>query len=241
MHTSPILLLHICCGTVGLLSGAVAITFRKGSRRHAIVGKVFVVSMLGLGASATYLAILKHQTGNLLGGVMTFYLVTTAWLSAKRRNGETGLFDWIAFLVPLGVGFGTISNGIQRLNNPAAFHDGVPAGMSFFLGAVLLSAAAGDLRMLLRGISGKQRIARHLWRMCFGLFIASGSIFIARPKLFPKVLSTTHILLVLGVLPLILLIFWMVRVRFSNAYKLGAVPSRTHAAHHALRKQPLPG
>jgi hypothetical protein len=37
----------------------------------------------------------------------------------------------------------------------------------------MLLAAAGDLRMLLRGgLFGAQRIARHLWRMCFGLFIA---------------------------------------------------------------------
>jgi hypothetical protein len=185
--------------------------------------------MLGLGASAMYLAVMKHEVGNFVGGILTIYLVTTAWLTARRRDGETGVFDWAVIIVPVGVGISTLTLGIQKLNNPAAFHDGVPVGMNFFMGTVVLLAAAGDVRMLVRGISGTQRIARHLWRMCFGLFFASGSIFIARPHLFPAWLSTTHILLLLGVLPLILMIFWLVRVRFTNAYKRGPSLSRDPA------------
>jgi len=42
--------------------------------------------------------------------------------------------------------------------------------MCFFMAAIALLCAAGDARMLLRvGVFGKQRVARHLWRMCFGL------------------------------------------------------------------------
>ena len=227
MQISPILALHICAGTVGLLSGAVAISFRKGSRRHGIAGKVFVISMLSLGASAMYLAVMKHEVGNFVGGILTIYLVTSAWLTARRRDGESSIFDWAALLIPLGVGGSTLILGIQKLNNPAGFQDGVPVGMNFFMGSVVLLAAAGDVRMIVRGISGTQRIARHLWRMCFGLFFASGSIFIARPHLFPAWLSTTHILLLLGVLPLLLMIFWLVRVRFTGAYQKSSSPSRT--------------
>jgi hypothetical protein len=42
-------------------------------------------------------------------------------------------------------------------------------GMAFFMGSMLLLAAAGDLRMLLRGgLFGSLRVVRHLWRMCLG-------------------------------------------------------------------------
>jgi uncharacterized membrane protein len=183
--------------------------------------------MLSLGASAMYLAVMKHEVGNFVGGILTIYLVTSAWLTARRRDGESSIFDWAALLIPLGVGGSTLILGIQKLNNPAGFQDGVPVGMNFFMGSVVLLAAAGDVRMIVRGISGTQRIARHLWRMCFGLFFASGSIFIARPHLFPAWLSTTHILLLLGVLPLLLMIFWLVRVRFTAAYQKSSSPSRT--------------
>jgi hypothetical protein len=98
--------------------------------------------------------------------------------------------------------------------------------MNFFIATVVMLAGAGDVRMLVRGLSGTQRLARHLWRMCFALFIASGSIFIARPHLFPALLRKTNILLLLGVLPLILLIFWLIRLRFTKAYTGKPVPLR---------------
>ena len=43
MQFSPMLILHVTGGMVGLLSGAAAMTFRKGSRWHGISGQVFVV------------------------------------------------------------------------------------------------------------------------------------------------------------------------------------------------------
>jgi len=51
MSFSPVLVIHISFGTVGLLYGAAAMFFRKGSHRHRATGNVFVISMLGLGAS----------------------------------------------------------------------------------------------------------------------------------------------------------------------------------------------
>jgi hypothetical protein len=100
------------------------------------------------------------------------------------------------------------------------------------MGSVMLLAAAGDVRMLVRGgLSGTQRIARHLWRMCFGLFIAAGSFFMGPSNRPLRLLSTvglgqhlspalfnTGLYLFLSMLPLILLIFWLVRIRFANAY-----------------------
>jgi len=39
----------------------------------------------------------------------------------------------------------------------------------------MLLAAAGDIRMLVRGgVFGAKRIVRHLWRMCFGFSSPQG-------------------------------------------------------------------
>src|ERR1700746_1188260 len=86
----PILILHIMGGMVGLLSGAAAISFRKGSSAHRMAGNVFVVSMLMMGACGSFLALLKHQMNNVFGGLLTVYLITTAWLTGRRRDGATG-------------------------------------------------------------------------------------------------------------------------------------------------------
>jgi hypothetical protein len=160
MQMSPVLAIHICGGTLGLLSGAAAVSLRKGSRPHATAGQIFVFSMCGLGASAMYLAVRKGEMANFFGGILTIYLVTTAWLTARRSKAQSSPWDWAAILVPLGVGVSSLTNGIQRLINPAAFHDGVPPAMNFFMATVVLLAALGDVRMLVRGLSATQRLAR---------------------------------------------------------------------------------
>jgi uncharacterized membrane protein len=233
MPYSPILIVHIFAGTLGLLSGTAAICFRKGSSRHVLAGKVFVVSMFTMAVVAVYLAIVRHQPNNIGGGILTFYLIGTAWLTARRGDGETSRFDWIALLIPLALGILTWMNGLRVVRSGANSQDGVPVGMTFFMGSVMLLAAAGDVRMLVRGgVLGATRIARHLWRMCFGLFIAAGSFFLGPSNRPLRLLSavgigqhlspaffSTSLYLILSILPLILLIFWLVRVRFTNAYK----------------------
>jgi uncharacterized membrane protein len=241
MPYSPLLPIHITGGIVGMLSGAAALILRKGSPRHVLAGKVFVASMLTMAAGAVYLAIVKHQTSNIGGGILTFYLILTAWLTARRREGQTGIYDWLALLIPLTLGVLTWMNGIRMLRSGAPSEDGVPVGMTLFMGTVMLLAAAGDVRMLLRGgVSGAKRIVRHLWRMCFGLFIAAGSFFLGpsnRPlrllsavglgqHLSPALFSTT-LYLILSVLPLVLLIFWVFRVWLSSAYRKKAVAAQS--------------
>lgn len=231
MSYSPILVVHICSGTLGLLSGAVAVSVRKGSPRHVLAGKVFVASMLIMAVAAVYLAITKDQPNNIGGGILTFYLIGTAWLTARRRDGETSHFDWVALLIPLAIGILGWMNGLEALRTPEGSKYGVPAGMHLFMGSVCLFAAAGDVRMLVSGgVLGTKRIARHLWRMCFGLFIAAGSFFLGpsnrplrllsalAPRLSPALFST-DLYLILTILPLLLLIFWLVRVRFTSAFK----------------------
>jgi uncharacterized membrane protein len=233
MSYSPILVAHICAGSVGLLSGTAAISFRKGSPRHVLAGRIFVASMLTMAIAAVYLAIVRHQPNNIGGGILTFYLIGTAWLTVRRRAGETSHFDWLVLLIPLTLGLLTWINGLNVVRSGASSQDGVPVGMNFFMGSVMLLAAVGDVRMLLRGgIFGAKRIARHLWRMCFGLFIAAGSFFMGpsnRPlRLFSAVgigqhlspaLFNFNLYLILTVLPLFLLIFWLIRIRFANSYK----------------------
>jgi hypothetical protein len=233
MPYPPILIGHICAGALGLLSGTAAMTFRKGFPRHILAGKIFVASMLTMAVLAVYLAIVRHQPNNIGGGILTFYLIGTAWLTARRRDGETSHFDWVVLLIPLMLGVLTWINGVKVLRSGASSPDGVPVGMTFFMGSVMLLAGAGDVRMLLRGgVFGTNRIERHLWRMCFGLFIAAGSFFLGpsnRPlrllsavglgqHLSPALFGTT-LYSILSVLPLVMLIFWLVRVRFTNAYK----------------------
>jgi hypothetical protein len=91
--------------------------------------------MLILSASGVYLALMKSQPGNVLGGSLTFYLVTTAWMTARRRDGETSIFDWGALLVSLAVGAVAVTYGLEAANSRTGLNHGYPAGPYFFLGS----------------------------------------------------------------------------------------------------------
>jgi hypothetical protein len=252
MPYSPILIVHICAGSLGLVTGTAAMSFRKGSPRHVLAGKGFVTSMLTMAVVAVYLAIVRHQPNNIGGGFLTFYLIGTAWLTARRRDGKTSRFDGVALLIPLAIGILNWVNGIKVVRSGASSPDGVPVGMIFFMGSVCLLAAAGDVPMLVRGgVLGAKRIARHLWRMCFGLFIAAGSFFLGPSNRPLRLLSTvglgqhlspalfsTGLYLILTLLPLVLLIFWLVRVRFTNAYSGKSVIPGRHARF--VEQKPAP-
>src|SRR5260370_35311725 len=92
-------------------------SFRKGSPRHVLAGKVFVASMLTMGVFAVYLAITRHQPSNIGGGFLTVYLIGTAWLAARRRDGETTRFDWLGLLSPLAIGILPWLKGLEALRS----------------------------------------------------------------------------------------------------------------------------
>ena len=213
------LFLHIASGTAGILSGFAASFLRKGSRRHCVAGNVFVVSMLLLSSTGSYMAMLRHEPGNVMGGILTFYMVVTACVTARREGTGTGLMDWGGLFVVLTLAACELTYGTQAALSPTGMKAGYPPGPYFMLGTVAVLATVGDIRMLIRrGISGTQRIARHLWRMCFAFFVASSSLFLTRQQYFPELMRRTGTLYLLSFLPLLLLVFWLIRVRFAKAY-----------------------
>ena len=89
--------------------------------------------------------------------------------------------------------------------------------MLFFIATVLILAAAGDVRVMRSGVPrGGPRLARHLWRMCFALFIAAGSFFSIRERV-AKILPEPFTTGPMRALPILLLFgamfYWLWRVR----------------------------
>jgi hypothetical protein len=136
----------------------------------------------------------------------------------------SGIFDWSAPVVPLAVGVGLALYGLEAANSQTGSRGGDPSAAYFIFGSVALLFAAGDVRMLVRGgVSGSRRIARRLFRMCYALFTATASFFLGR-QIFPAFMRKTVLLFLLSFLPLILMIFWLFRVRFKNAYEGQSMP-----------------
>ncbi|MBB6188347.1 DUF2306 domain-containing protein [Rhodanobacter sp. MP7CTX1] len=235
---SPLLIVHVSAGCVGILSGAAALSVRKGERLHRAFGTVFFLSMLTVSALAIYLAIFVPPTAaggappsaSVSVGILTIYLVATAWMTVRRKEGCIGRFEKGALLVALGVTAALLIFGLRAASIPMTRPGGyVPY---FVFAAFAAFAATGDLRMILRGgISGVRRIARHLWRMCFALFFAASFFFLGQQKVMPVYMHGSPLLLALGIAPLLVMIFWLIRVRFTNWFK----DDPHHKADRSLR------
>jgi len=114
---------------------------------------------------------------------------------------------------------GTFVRALKALGRPGNQLEGVPAGMLFFLATVILLAAIGDFRMIRAGgLQGTRRLARHLWRMCFGLFIATGSFVaqLVQMTFMPGWMRSVPVILVFAAGPLVVLLYWMWRVRLRQ-------------------------
>lgn len=233
------LLVHIAGGAIGIASGFVALYARKGAKVHLRSGKVFVYAMLLMSGSAAVMAALRDQKLNLMMGMLAFYLVTTAWLTVRPVAAH-----WIrwqdagALLFALGVGAYGITLGTEAANSPGGMIDGMPPTIAFVFATVALLGASGDARVLARGVQGQRRIARHLWRMCLALFIASGSFFLGQADEIPEPIRITPLLAIPAFLPLLAMLYWLWRVRpRRRAQRIAGIPaSQTPAIEHSLSR-----
>jgi hypothetical protein len=69
----------------------------------------------------------RHQPNNIGGGILTFDLIGTVWLTGRRRDGQTSRFDWIVLLIPLALGILTWMNGLTVVRSGASSENGVPS------------------------------------------------------------------------------------------------------------------
>jgi uncharacterized membrane protein len=209
MNTT-LLPIHIAAGGLALVLGAVALMVKKGGTIHRRSGLLFVYAMLVMGVSAAIL-------GNVGGGLMAVYFVVTALTTVRPASPWTRGLNIAALIVVLGLATLDILGGVKAFNSPKGNLNGVPFAMLFFLAAIMILAAIGDLRVMRFGVPrGGPRLARHLWRMCFALFIAAGSFFSIRERV-AKILPEPFTSGPVRALPILLIFaamfYWLWRVR----------------------------
>ena len=175
--------------------------------------------MLVMASSGTVMATIKMNGGNIMGGAVAMYMVTTGLLTVRRpRTGVDGR-DVAALVLGLAIVTVAVVFAVQATHSENGRRFGYSPGLYIVFGSITMLGVIGDLRLLLaRGIQGTPRIARHLWRMCFSLFIATGSFFLGQAKVFPKPLRITPLLAAPVLLVLALMLYWLVRVRLKREF-----------------------
>lgn len=210
---ATILFAHIAGGTVGMISGTMALAFRKGGRAHVLAGNVFFISMLVMAGIGGFVApFLVTAEGNpklfdSAAGFFTCYLVITSWLTVRRKAGTIGRAEVAAFVFASLLAAAIVLVGRTR-GDATAYYG---------LGGIIALAAALDLKVILnRGIAGGPRIARHLWRMCLALFVAMGSFFLGQQRQMPEFIQGSPWLFVPPLAVLATMVFWLLKLRLAK-------------------------
>ncbi|HEY0035170.1 MAG TPA: hypothetical protein VGB66_00710 [Longimicrobium sp.] len=210
------LILHIAAGSLALISGYVALYAAKGARVHRGSGAMFVYAMLAMSFFGMAIAAGRGVAPaiNIPAGLLCSYLVVTAMTAFRPVDAATRRLNAGAMLVAIGVSLTSLTFGFQAVAN-GGMRNGMPAVPFFMFGIVALLGSAGDLRMIRSGVPprGGARIARHLWRMCFALFIAAMSFFIGQADEFPEAVRIPLLLATPVLAPVVSMAYWLWRVR----------------------------
>ena len=208
-------LLHIIAGLLALISGAIALSVLKGGKLHRRSGLVFVYTMLFMSATGAVLAAMLPERLSVIAGVLTFYLVVTALLAVRPLGKNSRRVHFGALLVALTTGIAGFYFGYEAQTSGIGLKAGQPVAVYFVFGSVALLGALLDIRVLRVGrLQGVQRLTRHLWRMCFALFIACASFFLGQAQVFPEPVRILPLLATPVLLVLLLMGYWLVRVRW---------------------------
>ncbi|HKP76323.1 MAG TPA: hypothetical protein VJT67_12420 [Longimicrobiaceae bacterium] len=213
-----LLAVHISGGVLALPAGFTALFTRKGSPVHRYAGYVFVGAMLVMAAGAMAVGVEREKYGNLLVGPFVMYLVLTSLTTFLPPSPAVTRLNTVLRRIALPLGVACVAGGVYRLTIATGSDGGVPARSiavaSFINATVLFLGWWGDLRVVRRGPPrGAARTRRHLWRMCYAMFVASGSFFLGQAKVIPEPLRIGPVLTTLAFLPLVAMVFFLWRHR----------------------------
>lgn len=213
---STILPIHVLAGGLGLLSGYLALYAAKGAPLHRRVGMFFVCVMLTMSITGLLISAVGGVAPaiNVPLALLTFYLIVTSLITVRPPavglrwlNGAGVVLAFAIALTCFGLAFQAIGRG------------GAEAGLAFILmpfGGVAMAAGIGDRRMIRAGgLQGAPRLKRHLWRMCFALFIASIAFFLGQGRV-PEAIRTPALLAAGVLLPIAAMSYWLWRLRARN-------------------------
>jgi uncharacterized membrane protein len=226
---NPLMPIHIIGGSIALLAGFAVLLLRKGTDSHARIGTVFFVGMLVLAGTGAVMAALKPERGTMIIGLLSCYLVATSWATV-RGDGRARGFERAGFGFALVLAGTMLGFGLAGLAAENGRFDSLPAAVHFPFALLAGLAAALDLNFILRRqLSAKQRIARHLWRMCAALLIAAFSFFLGQQKNMPEAIQGSPLLYLPPLIALVVMIFWIFRVRFGRKLPIGRRRRRASA------------
>jgi len=217
--TEPDLLgdIHFWIGCGAIVSGFTAFASRKGDGLHRKAGTLFVISMGLLALSGLWLSLAREILFTVFLSAITFHALITGWAAARNR---ALLSRWVSLSAPIASGLivlGGAAGGMMASASPTGLLDDLPPAAFYVLAGVSAVLCGLDIFYARTPVPTRPaRLTRHLWRMGFSFFLATGIFFFGNNHVLPEPLRTPWFL----ALPVLAVVAWtafyVLRTRFSS-------------------------
>lgn len=205
-----LLVIHIIAGSIGLITGTINITRKKGDKLHKNVGLFFLYGMLINGFAGLLMTLIHSNPFLFIVGIFSIYMAATGqrYLSLKGllKGEKAKNIDWILSAIMLLFGIGFVIYGILILFSSNNF--GI---VLLVFGFISISMVYQDFK----NYKGQNSIKNfwllvHIQRM-IGSYIAAATAFLVVNNTFlPAVVA--------WLLPTVILVPLI--IKWSNKYKI---------------------
>lgn len=210
---------HFWIGCLALFAGFAALVARKGGVAHRSAGATFALTMALLSLSGLWLSLAREIVFTVILSIIAFHCIATGWMAAR---GDAKPWAMLGRVSPVGSALataGALLGGLAAAAAPNGELSGLPPGAFFVLAAAGAALLATDVRYAVRSTpEPRRRIARHLWRMGFAFFLATGIFFFGNNHVLPEALRTPWLLAA----PVIAVVGWTLFYAARNRF--GARP-----------------
>ncbi|MBD1581137.1 hypothetical protein [Pseudoalteromonas sp. S16_S37] len=213
MVQSAVLYSHIFFGAIAVIAGYIALFTSKGKARHIQSGNWFVITMVLMAIPGIVIAYMMPMIITAIAGFFTIYLVLSGVGVFKFAHARRGCLNLALCIGAFVIGLYSLLCGYWATQSQSGFYQGVTLEPYIMFGVLPIISALLDIRyMLVQTLTSTVRLTRHVWRMCFALFIAVGSFVGQGLKSAPDAIGSFVLVEYADVIILLTMLYWLVRV-----------------------------
>jgi uncharacterized membrane protein len=187
--------IHFWIRCFALVCGVAAFSARKGGRVHRSAGAGFLAAMILLGLSGLWLSLAREILFTVFLSLIALHAVITGWAAARPRSGLARAVTLGSGTVSCLIALGAVTGGAIAAAAPGGALNGLQPGAFHTLAAVSAVLSVFDWRYAFAPAPSRpRRLTRHLGRMGFSLFLATGIFFFGNSHALPEALRQPALL-----------------------------------------------
>lgn len=160
LFTRILMIIHIICGSISLISTIGAMILPKGDNGHKFCGRIFFYSMTGIFVTAIPIAIIKNNLFLFFIAIFSYYFALSGWRYVKNRSGIATKFDSIINYTFLISSFAMVIFGITSF-----VFEKSNAIVLIVFGVIGVISSVSNIKTQRNRLSYKLRILAHLQEM----------------------------------------------------------------------------